>query len=77
MLYEDRKVRLHNLGTTNNLQTIKLNATLDELVAKSIEDCFRNIRIFSIGIISISKEFHHVLVNIVLYSTQPFHLLIK
>jgi hypothetical protein len=37
MLYEDRKVRLHNLGTTNNLQTIKLNATLDEPIAKNIE----------------------------------------
>jgi hypothetical protein len=37
MLHEDHKLRLFNLGTTNNLQTIKLNATFDELVAKNIE----------------------------------------
>jgi hypothetical protein len=69
MLLEDHQICIFNLGTIDNLQTIKLYATLDELVAKNIKDYFENIRIFLLGIILISKEFHPVLVNIVLNST--------
>ncbi len=36
-LHEDHQLRLVNLETTHNPQTIKLNATLDKLVATSIE----------------------------------------
>ncbi len=34
-LLEDHRVRLLNLGTTNNLKIVKLNGTLDELVTRN------------------------------------------
>jgi hypothetical protein len=54
---------MFNLGSTENLQTIKLNVTLVGLVAFDIETLF--------------KEFHHELLNITSNSTPLSHMLIK
>jgi D-mannonate dehydratase len=51
MLPKEHHVQLLNLGTTINLQMIKLNPTLVELVAIDKETLFRNIRTFLHGII--------------------------
>lgn len=54
-LHEDHKVRLFNLRTIENHQTIKLNVALDELVATNItKHCYRNTRTFSHGLTNLN-----------------------
>jgi hypothetical protein len=74
-LLDDHHVRFLNVGIINNLEIVKLNATLDELGFR--KHCSRNARTLLPGIILISGQFHHELPNIASNLTQPFHLFIK